>query len=199
MLRTVLRSIGSLIEERGRATSFELFQGIAIIFGNLAWVFASFQRFDGFLIEQKLIDLVDLEGLREELIEGRSNFEAQFRRVEQIAARHKKFDTFAELPVKGIRAAGSELHRDEAYAGDMARIQIGRCRSRIHPRSAHPLKWRVCSTPDAEVRALQNSDARVKDRLCEVTEVGRRINPELSCRIEPVRSLPSAHLHDGEM
>ena len=160
-----------LIEQRGGPTTFERFQSIAIILGNLTWVLPGFQRADRCLVQQKLIDPVDLEGLWEELVECRGNLQPKLWRIEQIAICYKKLDAFADLPVEGVCAPGSKLDGDETYREYDA--HSSRLLQRVHPsRERQPTRMEYLFRADAEVRALQNPDAGIKDCLSQATKVG---------------------------
>lgn len=123
------------------------------------------------------------------------DFESRADRAEAGAICHHDVHAaaFFVLELARIRR---EPHGHEADSCKVGGVQGVRQSHAVQPRGAEVLERRIRTAADREVRRLKQSDAGVKDSLCETPHIGRGVDPGESGRVEKVAAPPAFHLHD---
>src|SRR6516162_11015759 len=112
-----------LVQQILRPQLAELLYVFLPCLGDASRIVAADQGVKSILIGQEAEHGVDLPVIRIELLDGSSQFDAEFRRIQQVAVRDNQVHAAAGLP--GIcSAGGSEGYGNEANPGDEARVEI---------------------------------------------------------------------------
>jgi len=138
---------------------------------------------------------VDVPGFCIGNCEMSRDLETNPQRVEYLASSDCQSNTATSLSGKFARVR-REPNGLERYARQRGTVQVSGQGRAIDPGGANDLKRRVGAAPDRHIGRLQQADAGVQNRLGQVADVWRRVDPWEFRRVEIFAALPALHFND---